>query len=145
MIYEAMGFPVEVFPVLFAIGRTPGWIAQWQEMLLDSEQKIARPRQLYVGAGERDYVPIEHRREGARQPAPPAIVREVCSASSQDALDLLQAFHDVIRGRDRLVETVSLPIQPNGSHTDSLRPRDVNARAVPDEDRLGRRDPKGLT
>ncbi|MGH7352785.1 MAG: citrate/2-methylcitrate synthase, partial [Candidatus Methylomirabilales bacterium] len=58
----AMGFPVEVFPVLFAIGRTPGWIAQWQEMLLDSEQKIARPRQLYVGSGKRDYVPIEQRR-----------------------------------------------------------------------------------
>ena len=62
MIYEAMGFPVEVFPVLFAIGRTPGWIAQWQEMLLDSEQKIARPRQLYVGSGKRDYVPTEQRR-----------------------------------------------------------------------------------
>jgi citrate synthase len=62
MIYEAMGFPVEVFPVLFAIGRTPGWIAQWQEMLLDPEQKIARPRQLYVGSGKRDYVPIEKRR-----------------------------------------------------------------------------------
>ncbi|MGH7478357.1 MAG: citrate synthase [Candidatus Methylomirabilales bacterium] len=62
MVYEAMGFPVEVFPVLFAIGRTPGWIAQWQEMLLDSEQKIARPRQLYVGSGTRDYVPIEQRR-----------------------------------------------------------------------------------
>ncbi|MGH7382155.1 MAG: citrate synthase [Candidatus Methylomirabilales bacterium] len=62
MIYEAMGFPVEVFPVLFAIGRTPGWIAQWQEMLLDSEQKIARPRQLYIGSGKRDYVPIEQRR-----------------------------------------------------------------------------------
>ena len=62
MIYEAMGFPVEVFPVLFTIGRTPGWIAQWQEMLLDPEQKIARPRQLYVGSGKRDYVPIEQRR-----------------------------------------------------------------------------------
>ncbi|MCI0483441.1 MAG: citrate synthase [candidate division NC10 bacterium] len=62
MIYEAMGFPVEIFPVLFAIGRTPGWIAQWQEMLVDSEQKIARPRQLYVGSGKRDYVPIEQRR-----------------------------------------------------------------------------------
>ncbi len=62
MIYEAMGFPVEIFPVLFAIGRTPGWIAQWQEMLLDPEQKIARPRQLYVGSGKRDYVPIEQRR-----------------------------------------------------------------------------------
>ena len=62
MIYEAMGFPVEIFPVLFAIGRTPGWIAQWQEMLVDPEQKIARPRQLYTGSGKRDYVPMEQRR-----------------------------------------------------------------------------------
>jgi len=62
MVYEAMGFPVEIYPVLFAIGRTPGWIAQWQEMLLDPEQKIARPRQLFIGAGQRDYVPIEKRK-----------------------------------------------------------------------------------
>ena len=62
MVYEAMGFPVEIYPVLFAIGRTPGWIAQWQEMLLDPEQKIARPRQIYVGSEQRDYVPIEQRR-----------------------------------------------------------------------------------
>jgi citrate synthase len=62
MIYEAMGFPVEIYPVLFAIGRTPGWIAQWQEMLLDPEQKIARPRQLYIGHGKRDFIPIEQRR-----------------------------------------------------------------------------------
>ena len=62
MVYEAMGFPVEIYPVLFAIGRTPGWIAQWQEMLLDPEQKIARPRQLYVGSEQRDYVPIEKRK-----------------------------------------------------------------------------------
>jgi citrate synthase len=62
IIYEAMRFPVEIFPVLFAIGRTPGWLAQWQEMLLDKEQKIARPRQLYIGAPERPYVPIEQRR-----------------------------------------------------------------------------------
>jgi citrate synthase len=62
MVYEAMGFPVEIYPVLFAIGRTPGWMAQWQEMLLDPEQKIARPRQLYVGSEQRDYVPIEQRR-----------------------------------------------------------------------------------
>jgi citrate synthase len=58
LIYQAMGFPVEMFPVLFAIPRTSGWIAQWEEMLLDSEQKIARPRQLYVGAGRRSYVPL---------------------------------------------------------------------------------------
>jgi citrate synthase len=61
IIYEAMRFPVEIFPVLFAIGRTPGWLAQWQEMLLDKEQKIARPRQIYVGASKRAYVPIAQR------------------------------------------------------------------------------------
>jgi citrate synthase len=61
IIYEAMKFPVDIFPVLFAIGRTPGWLAQWQEMLLDKEQKIARPRQVYVGPPKRDYVPIEKR------------------------------------------------------------------------------------
>ena len=56
-----MKFPMDMFPVLFAIGRTPGWLAQWQEMLLDKEQKIARPRQIYTGAPQRDYVPIEKR------------------------------------------------------------------------------------
>jgi citrate synthase len=61
IIYEAMRFPLDIFPVLFAIGRTPGWLAQWQEMLLDKEQKIARPRQIYTGADKRDYVPIERR------------------------------------------------------------------------------------
>jgi len=61
LIYQAMGFPVTMFPVLFAIPRTSGWIAQWEEMLLDPEQKIARPRQLYVGSTRRDYVPLEKR------------------------------------------------------------------------------------
>jgi citrate synthase len=61
IIYEAMGFPVEIFPVLFAIGRTPGWLAQWQEGHLDQEQRIARPRQLYMGYGRRDYVPMANR------------------------------------------------------------------------------------
>src|SRR5690348_1651133 len=61
IIYEAMKFPMDMFPVLFAIGRTPGWLAQWQEMLLDKEQKIARPHQIYTGADKRDYVPIENR------------------------------------------------------------------------------------
>ena len=56
LIYEALGMPVEMFPVFFAIGRTPGWVAQWLEMLDDKEQKISRPRQVYVGADERDYV-----------------------------------------------------------------------------------------
>ncbi len=49
LIYQAMGFPVEMFPVLFAIPRTAGWVAQWEEMLEDPEQKIARPRQIYTG------------------------------------------------------------------------------------------------
>ncbi len=61
IIYLAMGFPVEMFPVLFAIGRTPGWLAQWEEGLLDEEQKITRPRQLYVGSAERAVRPIEQR------------------------------------------------------------------------------------
>jgi citrate synthase len=61
IIYEALGMPMEMFPVLFAIGRTSGWIAQWLEMTQDSEQKIARPRQIYTGARGRDYVPIEQR------------------------------------------------------------------------------------
>ncbi|HEV8572041.1 MAG TPA: citrate synthase [Actinomycetota bacterium] len=53
IIYQAMGFPVDLFPVLFAIGRTPGWLAQWEEGLLDREQKISRPRQIYTGVWER--------------------------------------------------------------------------------------------
>jgi citrate synthase len=61
LIYQSMGFPMTMFPVLFAIPRTSGWIAQWQEMLLDSEQKIARPRQVYLGYGERSYVPVDQR------------------------------------------------------------------------------------
>jgi citrate synthase len=61
LIYQAMGFPVDMFPVLFAIPRTAGWLAQWEEMLLDKEQKIARPRQIYLGPGRRDYIPLEKR------------------------------------------------------------------------------------
>jgi len=61
LIYEALGLPVAMFPVMFAIGRTSGWIAQWLEMVEDPEQKIARPRQIYTGAPERDYVPIDER------------------------------------------------------------------------------------
>jgi citrate synthase len=61
LIYEALGMPVAMFPVMFAIPRTSGWIAQWLEMVQDSEQKIARPRQVYTGARERDYVPLESR------------------------------------------------------------------------------------
>ena len=61
IIYQAMTLPVDVFPVLFAIGRMPGWLAQWEEMLDDEEQKIARPRQVYLGSDTRDYVPANKR------------------------------------------------------------------------------------
>jgi citrate synthase len=61
LIYEALGLPVAMFPVMFAIGRTSGWIAQWKEMVEDDEQKIARPRQIYTGDRDLDYVPIDKR------------------------------------------------------------------------------------
>ena len=61
LIYQAMGYPTDYFTVLFALGRLPGWIAQWEEMLRDKEQKIARPRQIYVGAAERPFVPLAER------------------------------------------------------------------------------------
>jgi citrate synthase len=63
IIYQAMGFPVTMFPVLFAIPRVSGWLAQWAEMVRDPEQKISRPRQLYVGEAQRSWVPIEQRPE----------------------------------------------------------------------------------
>jgi citrate synthase len=61
LIYEALGFPVEMFPVLFAIPRTVGWLAQWEEMLTDKEQRIARPRQIFGGSARRDFVRMEDR------------------------------------------------------------------------------------
>src|SRR6516225_6252497 len=61
LIYEALGLPVSMFPVMFAIGRTSGWIGQWLEVVLDPEQKIARPRQIYIGERDPDYVPIDQR------------------------------------------------------------------------------------
>ena len=61
LIYQAMGYPTDYFTVLFAIGRTPGWLAQWEEMLLDKDQKIARPRQIYIGEPERPVQPKERR------------------------------------------------------------------------------------
>jgi citrate synthase len=61
LIYQAMGYPTEYFTVLFALGRMPGWLAQWEEMLLDKDQKIARPRQIFTGRDERPFVPIERR------------------------------------------------------------------------------------
>jgi citrate synthase len=62
LIYQSMGLPMDMFPVLFAIPRTAGWIAQWEEMLLDPDQKLARPKQVYLGAETRDYVPMEKRK-----------------------------------------------------------------------------------
>ncbi|HXH95837.1 MAG TPA: citrate synthase [Gaiellaceae bacterium] len=67
LIYQALGLPTAMFPVLFAIPRTAGWLAQWLEGITDPEQKIARPRQLYVGEVERDYVPIEGRAAGTQE------------------------------------------------------------------------------
>ena len=62
IIYQAMRFPVDMFPVMFAIPRTSGWLAQWVELLEDEDQKIARPRQIYLGHRERDYVPLDARK-----------------------------------------------------------------------------------
>ena len=61
LIYEAMGLSVRMFPVMFAIPRAAGWLAQWNEHMDDKEQRIARPRQIYIGSGERDYVAIDQR------------------------------------------------------------------------------------
>jgi citrate synthase len=61
LIYEALSFPPEMFTVLFAIGRTPGWLAQWSELVQDKEQKIARPKQIYTGIRNRDFVPMDQR------------------------------------------------------------------------------------
>jgi citrate synthase len=66
LIYQALGLPTSMFPVLFAIPRTAGWLAQWLEGIVDPEQKIARPRQIYTGADERQYVPMSERAGGAR-------------------------------------------------------------------------------
>jgi citrate synthase len=67
LIYQALGLPTAMFPVLFAIPRTAGWLAQWLEGVADPEQKIARPRQIYTGADERDYVAIERRTSGVKE------------------------------------------------------------------------------
>jgi citrate synthase len=72
IIYQALGFPVEMFPVLFAIPRTAGWVAQWREMIVDPEQKIARPRQIYTGRRGRDYVPLAKRGAPTKKAAPAA-------------------------------------------------------------------------
>ncbi|HEY2407656.1 MAG TPA: citrate synthase [Polyangiaceae bacterium] len=69
LIYEALDIPVDMFPVLFAIPRTSGWLAQWEEMLLDKDQKIARPRQIYTGYDERKFVPMGQRAQSMRPSA----------------------------------------------------------------------------
>ena len=61
IIYQAMGFPVEIFPALFVLGRAPGWLAQWVELVTDPEQRIARPRQIFLGEAERPYAPMSER------------------------------------------------------------------------------------
>jgi citrate synthase len=72
LIYEALGIPTEMFTVIFAIPRTSGWIAQWMELIDDSEQKIARPRQVYIGNRDRDYVSVEDRKGPEKIMGPPA-------------------------------------------------------------------------
>jgi citrate synthase len=72
LIYEALGIPTAMFTVIFAIPRTSGWVAQWMELNDDSEQKIARPRQVYTGEREREYVPIEDRDGPEKITGPPA-------------------------------------------------------------------------
>jgi citrate synthase len=64
LIYKALGFPPRMFTALFALGRLPGWIAQWREMIEDPMTKIGRPRQVYIGATEREFVPVEKRTAG---------------------------------------------------------------------------------
>jgi citrate synthase len=61
VILNAIGFPTDMFTALFALARTVGWVAQWNEMIGDPDQKIGRPRQLYIGATQRDYVPVDRR------------------------------------------------------------------------------------
>ena len=64
LIYQALNLPTDMFPVMFAIPRTVGWLAQWEEMLLDPEQRIARPRQIYLGEGRRSYIEMSERGDG---------------------------------------------------------------------------------
>src|SRR5262249_44347720 len=77
LIYEALNIPVDMFPVLFAIPRTSGWLAQWEEMLLDKDQKIARPRQIYTGYPERKFLPMSQRaQQPPKRSSPDAAKRE---------------------------------------------------------------------
>jgi hypothetical protein len=100
LIYQAMGFSTDMFTVLFAIPRTAGWLAQWEEMLLDPEQKIARPRQIYVGEDPRDYVPLERRQEATR-PGDPGRAAEGSAKPPAAGQALAGAGGSGERGRPR--------------------------------------------
>jgi len=76
LIYEALTIPVDMFPVMFAIPRTSGWLAQWEEMLLDKDQKIARPRQIYTGYDQRKFVPMKDRTAALPPPEAKSSTRE---------------------------------------------------------------------
>jgi citrate synthase len=76
LIYEALTIPVDMFPVMFAIPRTSGWLAQWEEMLLDKDQKIARPRQIYTGYDERKFVAMKDRTAPVPPPEAKSSARE---------------------------------------------------------------------
>jgi citrate synthase len=77
LIYEALNLPTDMFTVMFAIPRTSGWIAQWLEMVQDEETKIARPRQIYTGDREREYVPVGEREEKVQTPSVPAATNKI--------------------------------------------------------------------
>jgi citrate synthase len=83
LIYRAMGFPTDFFPVLFAIPRSVGWLSHWSEFLDDPENRIVRPRQVYKGAGTRSYVPIEERKLGSHPQTTDQIGSYVSSAGKR--------------------------------------------------------------
>ena len=111
IMYQAMGFPPEMFTVLFAIARTVGWLAQWQELVMDPEQKIARPRQIYTGYDEREFVPMEKRAAATR----PHALRFLCIVSSLASLGMTIL---VVCSRP-LMRRVSWPAR---QHTRAFRP-----------------------
>src|SRR5262249_19697282 len=112
LIYQSMGFPMTMFPVLFAIPRTSGWIAQWQEMLLDPEQKIARPRQIYLGHDTRDYLAMDKR--ASRRPR---VTQGFCLPFARIA-PRLSARCGIVSERESLMSQV-----PNSPSTASSRRR----------------------
>ncbi len=102
LIYEALRIPTDMFTVIFAIPRTSGWVSQWMEMTLDPEKKIARPRQIYTGKRDEDYVPIEDRDGPEKITGPPArrpklIRRGACKARWREALGAMSAWKVTMR------------------------------------------------